>query len=185
MPLDATAWGAIATAGGAVVSLVAAGLAFWQAQIARGARAATEDQAKIAKDALDLQRAQQDQADAPTFALEIEPAVGEYACSVKVTMTGGPQSVMAVMTYENGWGRHRPDGEYERHRTAGGTMDRRPLVKNASTRYSHMAPAEATTIWSTVTIATSEVGGEGREWQHVERAEWANQEKLPWTLRES
>jgi hypothetical protein len=60
-----------------VVSIAAAAFACLQARVARGARDATIDQAKTARKALELQRAQQHQVDAPTFALAIVPSDGE------------------------------------------------------------------------------------------------------------
>ncbi len=57
MGLDAGSWAAIATGGGVVISLVAAGFAYWQARSARDAHDVTVDQAKTAREVLALRRA--------------------------------------------------------------------------------------------------------------------------------
>lgn len=172
MGLAADSWAAIATGAAAAVSLIAAGFAFWQARIARGARDVAIDQAGTARQALELQRAQQHQADAPTFALAIQPPAGKHACWVKVTMISGPPGISVAITYVNGWARRIAPGKIERQEIQGNNTHRRQLIKNGSAVFSHEAPADAVAIWSMVIINSTEVAGSDRTWEHVERVDW-------------
>lgn len=163
---------AIATGAAAVVAIIAAALAFWQARIAIGARNATVEQATIAREALELQRAQQHQADAPTFALSIEPPQRDQPCWVKVTMTGGPPGISVGISYVNGWIRQTSLTEAQRRETQGDTTVRRNMIKNSSAVFEHDAPVDAFAIWSSVIIKSAEVGREDFTWEHVERVDW-------------
>lgn len=101
---------------------------------ARVSKEATVDQARSAREALELQRAQRHQADAPKFALAIQPANGDFACSVNVTMSSGPPGVSVAITNVNGWARRTPAGDVERRETRGNTTHRRQMVKTPRRR---------------------------------------------------
>jgi hypothetical protein len=163
---------AIATGAATVVAIVAAELAFWQARIAIAARKATVEQATVAREALELQRVQQHQADAPTFALSIEPPQRDQPCWVKITMTDGPLGVSVGISYVNGWIRRISPTEAQRQETPGNTTVRRNMIKNSSAVFEHDAPVDAFAIWSSVIIKSAEVGREDRTWEHVERVDW-------------
>lgn len=177
MGLDAAGWGVIATGAGTVVSLAAAGFAYWQACIARGARDATIDQAKTAREALELQRAERHQADAPTFALAIEPPNNDQGGWVKVTMISGPHAVDVEISYVNGWVRLTNIDDIEGPWEATGDTNPQQLIKGTTMKFRHEAPADATAIWSKVIICSTEISGERRTWPYVERIRWQSPTK--------
>lgn len=172
--MDADAWAAIATGAGAVVSLGAAGIAIWQASVARAAKDATVDQAATARAALELQRADRDLRDAPDFSLEIVPATENYTAHVEVKMLAGPHGITASVTYVNGWARRAPD-RIERRETQGGTVQPRQMVKGTTVHYTHNAPLDAAAIWTMAIITSHDVDCD-RKWEWVRRRDWASPE---------
>jgi len=178
--LNLEVWGVIGTGGGAVVALLAAGFAFWQACIARGARDATIEQATIARDALELQRTEQHQRDAPDFTLTVAPAVADYSSHIELRMISGPPEIMAEIRYKNGWAERNAAGKVERRGSTGQVTTRKRMVRNFSTNYSHAATPNAAAIWSEVTIVSTEIGGDERTWRHVQRIDWIDPANPPW-----
>ena len=170
--LSPEAWSAIGTGIAAIVAVLAAVVAAWQAVLAKGARDATREQATIAREALELVRAQQHQADAPTSALAIEPPGADQQCWVKVTMTGGPPGVRVGISYVNGWISRVGDDEFRKTKIPGGTTHRRNMIKNATAAFRHEASADAVAIWSMVIINSTDFDSDERRWEHVERVDW-------------
>jgi hypothetical protein len=150
------------------VAVVAAALAAWQAHIARGARDATAEQVRVAREALDLQRSDRDRRDATQFTLQIEPATTDYSAHVEVQMISGPPRVSVSITFVNGWARRIGPDKIERSETQGGTVQPRQMVKGAASSYGHNAPQDASAIWTTAIIRSKDIDSD-RIWEWVER----------------
>lgn len=150
------------------------------AESARVSKEAAVDQARSARRSLELQRVERNRADAPRFDLHIDPAEGEYVCSVRVTMLDGPPVVDVAISYINGWAQRDDSGEIERRETSGRTARPKRLIKNSATTFSGGAPASAVAIWSKVKIESAEVGGEGRTWTDVQQANWTSPTDNVW-----
>jgi len=169
--LSADVWGAIGTGGGAVVALIAATFAFWQARIALGARDATVESAQAARESVAIARAELDRAEQPQFVVTMECPPGGRLPSTTIRMLGGPPEIEVTIN----WTRtitwvDPPDLQSLKDI---GTQHMH-MIKNSSALLMWASRPDKTVEWvhATVTIDSTEVGGAGRTWHHIEMAVW-------------
>lgn len=165
----------VGTAAAAVVAIAAAGIAIWQAWLARGARDATIVQAEVARDALELQLAQQRRADAPQY-LTVEAQTPHRPAGLRLRMVKGTE-VDAEIEWQIAFSWRVPPTPTEPARMVEDERSgiyRCTLVENASVLVydEERADAELVRAPGKVTVESTETRGERREWQHQRMADW-------------
>lgn len=167
----------VGTGAAAVIALAAAGVAVWQAHIARGARDATEERAKIAREALEDQRAERHEQASPAFDVTIEPQTQARPAGVRVRMHSGPGEVKVEIkwrvriTWNDPAASAQPTGLVEVDRSG---IYMASLVENASVLvYDEVRPAATVArALAKVSISATETGGAGRRWQCEKMADY-------------
>lgn len=171
------AWSAIGTGGGAGVALIAAGFAFWQARIARGARDATIEQARVAREGLELQRAERRAADAdryeraaPIFEAGIDPQTQIRPAGARIRMLGGPLRIQVTITWQTRYTWLDPGEAHTSERIAeieaSGVYN--ASLCNGATLVVHTDERHDATLIRALAefkIKSEEVGGERRIWE--------------------
>lgn len=172
MGLDADGWAAIGTGAAAVVAVVAAGLAAWQAHIARGARDATADQARVARETLELQREQQYKADAPKYDLTIDVQTEHRPAALRIRMLEGREvNVRVDWQIAFTWQDPPETGGLIEVEQSGIYVA--TLVQNATLAlYSEERPGRLIRALGKATIVSTEVDDDRREWKRTQMASW-------------
>jgi hypothetical protein len=162
-------WSAIGTGVAAVVAIIAAGFALWQARIARDARDATVDQASSAREAVAVARAELDRAEQPQFAIEVNDHGSGVAPYIRVRMISGPPEIIVALewTRQHVW----PEGGGLQDLVEIGTAHQH-MVKNQAIALDISAHGQAVMVSTSVTIESTEVGGRERTWTHHEVSDW-------------
>jgi hypothetical protein len=129
--MDAEDWSAIGTAAGAIVALGAMTATIWQARMAKTAANAAGQQVELIRQQLEVELAERDHRDAPSFELTVRPAdLGECITHkdgsvtfvplvknndvdparwaqhrmVELRMTAGPTKVLAEVVLDHPYG---------------------------------------------------------------------------------
>lgn len=166
----------IGTGAAAVIAIVAAGIAIWQAVIASRARDATQKQATIASEALELQRAQQDQADAPQFNLTIEAQTSHRPAGLRLRMVKGTE-VNVKIEWQVRFSWRVPPTTAEPSRiieVEHSGIYLSTLVENASVLVydEERTDADLVRALGKVSANSTETRGQRREWHHDRMADW-------------
>ncbi len=170
--LDVDTWSAIGTGAAAVIAVIAAVLAAWQAHIARGARDATADQARIAGEALALQREQQHKADEPKYDLTIDVQTAHRPAALRIRMLEGPE-VNVRVEWEIAFTWQMPGIANGTLEVAHSGIYAATLVQNATLAlYDDERPARLIRALGRARIVSTEVDDERREWKRTQMANW-------------
>lgn len=181
-------WSITSSAGTAVaagVAIVAAGVAVWQAYLARGARDASIKQAAIAGEALALQRTEQRATDveryeraAPTFEVSIDSQTQIRPAGARIRMVGGPRRIEVTMNWQIRFTWLDP-GEAPSHERiaeieASGVYSA-SLCKGATIVVHTDERHDATLVRALAEfkVKSVEVGGETRTWDEELMTGWA------------
>jgi hypothetical protein len=172
--IDAESLGASGSVTAAVIAVVAAGIAIWQARIASSARDAAKDQARSAQEAVAIARAQLRLAEGPRFAVTVTAPPDGVVPWTAITMLEGHE-VDATISWERTIScvTFNPDPAVDRRTDTGSFAAR--LVTNGSTMLPWWAggiPEDIMRISAKITIEATEVAGERRAWHHAEAMSW-------------
>lgn len=172
-------WAVVSSVGtglAAIVAIAAAVLAFRQAAIARNARDVAQEQATIASKALELQLAQQDQADPPQFNLTVESQTSHRPAGLRLRMIKGAE-VDVKIKWQIRFSWRVPPTTAEPGRlieVEHSGIYLSTLVENASVLVydEERDDADLVRALGKVAVASNEVRGKCREWHHDRMADW-------------
>lgn len=173
--LDFGIAGDIGSAAAAVIATIAALVAFRQAKIAELARAATEDQARSAREAVREAEASRHHAQRPRFTVEATAPPNATIPWTTITMIDGPE-VDATITWDRTLSRIEFDNEIptEARSKDTGSYKASFAINGQSMLpwWKDSKPTDLIFLNARITIDATETAGDRRCWRHTADVHW-------------